>query len=514
MRVSFNNDTFVCACTYEERFLPSQAGFTFNPLVKAWETKSFKVAVGLLEYFDRSAKEKFLEVSFIPEKKSWAGPLVVPNHQRLDDYQIEAVNFAAHRNNCYLALEQGLGKTPISIVLINSLYKNYFGVAKILVIVPPFLITNWLREFEAWGVGAFKIDVVNYSAKRLEPNADVYLISDTMIGHRGIKYQVEELKLSFDLMIVDEAHRFNNIESKRAQALYDFYAVKAARKVWLSGTPMRNRPIELYPALSRLALNLIAYRNYWEYAHRYCDARYVQVSKYKKVFDVSGSSNEDELSKNISPFMKVEKLEDHVKLKGKTERLRILDGKTTRKIIGLEKAILKKHKLNDIIAGQSLGDIATYRKELTAQKLPVAHEYLTDVLNSSEDTVIVFAWHTDLVLALAHRLKNYKPLVIYGAVKNKDRDVIVDKIQKGESRLLIANIATMVGINLTRATRAVFAESSWVPSDNAQAVSRLYRRGQTKKVVVDHLVIANTLDEYVMKTALDKSKTINQIVKG
>lgn len=511
LKVSFENGTFVATCKFSERHKVKKAGFILSPFTKKWETKSLYIAARLAKHFDESVKNHIQPKT--AQVKPWAGGIQVRHGQTLEPYQMEAVNFSLDRNNSYLALEQGLGKTPVAITILNSVLKRYFLLGRALIVVPPFLITNWVREIEAWGLNRYKFQVVREEKdlETLSLGASIYIVPDSLINRMQLVLFFSQFD-ALDVLIVDEAHRFNN-DSKRSDALYNHFAPMAERRVWLSGTPMRSRPLELFKPLSNLAHNAIKFMDLHRFGARYCNGFLEQVTKTKKRFNMQGSSREDELSEKLKDFMLVKKFDDHIKI-DTLERVIVLDGKITKRVWELEDAVLKRQPIEDLVGSSELGAISSYRKELVEIKLPVVAEWVENILFSTDESVIVFCIHTDMVFGLMDLLSPHEPVAIYGDVTAKTRDKIEENFKSGKSRLLIANIHTMVGLNLQVASYGVFAESAWTPADNAQAVARMKRRGQTKKVRVDHLVLADTLDEYVLRRCLEKSQTINKTVKG
>jgi SNF2 family DNA or RNA helicase len=79
--------------------------------------------------------------------------------------------------------------------------------------------------------------------------------------------------------------------------------------------------------------------------------------------------------------------------------------------------------------------------------------------------------------------------------------------------VFIAPIKTAgVGLNLQRASEALFVERIWTPSGMIQAEDRLWRLGQTRPVVITYLDAAGTVDEHVAEVLAAKQRLINAIV--
>lgn len=503
-----------------ESDLAKECGFIFDPLTKQYFTKNVKAAVRLRDYFDESAKNYIKLVSI--KRTPWQGRIPLPNNKTLMPVQVESVKFAMERNHSYLALEQRIGKTPTAIAIMNIIDEETFYTSKTLIIVPPFLVSNWVREIDSWGKVKQKISTIT-TRKDLPyikfKGFDILIVPDSLVIDKDILDYIKTF--TFDLLIIDEAHRFNNLESKRTQNVYGSNgAVKSANKVvLLSGTPMRNRPFDLWPALSNLAHNLISYRSENSYAFKYCGGRIKEkvFFKYRKrhvrrSVEALGSSNEYELNRQLNYFMKVEKFKDHFTV-NEQESLVTLDGNVSKRIQELEKAILNDVELSELVGSANLGGIATLRREMSDAKLPVAKEYIHNALNSTDDKFLVFGFHIGLLEKLYEHFKPLGAFLINGKTPIKDRTQIQKDFSEGKTRIGFANIFTMQGIDLSAANRNIFVESSWGPSDNDQAKFRVYGRNQKKNVYTEHLVLANTLDEYVMQKVLDKKETINKIIR-
>ncbi len=96
--------------------------------------------------------------------------------------------------------------------------------------------------------------------------------------------------------------------------------------------------------------------------------------------------------------------------------------------------------------------------------------------------------------------------MITGDVLKAKRQPLVDEFQKNpKRRLLIGNIeACGLGFTLTKATRVLFVEFSWVDGQNGQASDRAHRIGQNQSVLVQYVVLKDSFDRQRMETLLRK----------
>jgi SWI/SNF-related matrix-associated actin-dependent regulator 1 of chromatin subfamily A len=514
VKVSYdsNRKVFICRCEFNERHIPGDVKFFWNPVNRWWETKKLSVAIRLREYFDETAKLQIshnsVEVSPWPD-----GPLRVPFNHKLKPYQAKGVWFALNRNHSYLAFEQGLGKTPTAIVIINMVMAQFQGPA--LIICPPFLIENWKRELSIWLYDA-QVSEIDGKGLHGDPGHEVILLPDTLLDRPAIIDYIKQK--DFGLLIIEEAHRFKTPDAKRTKGVFEI-AQMIPKVVCLSGTPMPNRPAELFPVLSALAHNVIGFLDFHNFGTKFCGAHQVEITirgqkQYK--WDYSGASNLLQLNHMIqNKFMlRYDKAEMLPELEPKEERAVILSGVKRQDIRKMEAALLKKfgREPEALLQKRNLGQIAEYRKEVGFKKVKPALEYVKNILDSTDEKLLILAWHHEVLDALSNGLSDYMVVQIDGGVNARKRDDRINLFQNSDVRVVVAQINTMVGYNMTAASRAIFVESSWSPADNAQAADRLHRIGQKNSVTVDYLVLANSLDERIVTSFITKQKNISRVI--
>lgn len=523
MRVEFLHPRFICRCTFDERALPKSHGFKWDDVNKQWYTLSPDVASRLEDYLDESAKTQINR--FRIRVTPFTGSLAVPKGLKLYDFQETTVRFCIERSRSYAALDPGLGKTPIAAVVLATL--NELKQTAAIYICPPFLTRNTEAEFLKW---APQLKTVIYDHYRKV--AQCLIIPDSIITRTEVVKIIndftnfcKEMELE-TLLIVDEAHRFKNDTAQRTRALfggnppYKGFSQRFSRNLFLSGTPMPNRPIELFSVLSAAAPETIGYMTKFQYAKRYCGA-------YKNHFgwDYTGATNVDELSKKIngSFMLRYRKSEVLKELPPKTETIVLFDDDMSPRSSAMASKILNEfspddlmeEKIRDILEKEEgeLLYLATYRRQLGLEKIPASVKYLKYILENTEEAILIFAIHKEVIARLEKELYEYDPLVITGDTAMKRRNDIVKIFQESEKhRVFIGNIqAAGTGFTLTKASRVIFPEFSWVPADNEQASDRAHRIGQKGNVLVEYLVYRNSVDKVVIETILAKKKVTEKI---
>lgn len=496
--------TFICVCHHDDRAIPKDAGFFWSPITREWQTKKISTAARLLKYFDATARKVIGNTSV--DTINWPTlDIRTPKNQRLKRFQEDGARFALTRNHSYLAFDMGLGKTPTAISVINTLR------AETLIICPPFLVTNWQRELKAWAINQSTDQILNGTTSPLTKES-IVILPDSLLDRSTIQDFVRQR--NFELLIIDEAHRFKSPEAKRTKALFGSITSQIPRVIALSGTPMPNRPIELFSVLSALAHNSIHFMDKHTFGVKFCNA-----FETRHGWDYTGASNLDVLSRLIQKdfMMRRSKAEMMPELSPKEERIIPLNGKETKETKKITRALYLKYQgdAERMIKNRHLGDLSEYRRLNGIDKVPFALEYIKDILENSGESLLIFAWHRDVITLLEKELsKITAACVIDGGTKQRARDERLRDFQNGDLRVIIGQISTMVGHNLTKATRCIFVESSWSPADNEQAADRAHRIGQTDTVVVDYLTISGTIDDQIISANKFKKQNINKVGLG
>jgi SWI/SNF-related matrix-associated actin-dependent regulator 1 of chromatin subfamily A len=215
------------------------------------------------------------------------------------------------------------------------------------------------------------------------------------------------------------------------------------------------------------------------------------------------------------------KKEDVLKeLPPKIEEMVILNQNMPPRLTKLSREILNEMPVDDLLKGQIqryLGKevlhLSTYRKELGVFKAEACAEFIKFLLEETDENILVFAIHKEVIAILDKLLTKYFPLVITGDTRMELRHEIVNQFQNDSTRrLFIGNLqAAGTGFTLTKSNRVVFAEFSWVPAEGEQASDRAHRIGQSNTVFVQYLVCENSVDKAVIETILKKKKVTGQL---
>jgi SWI/SNF-related matrix-associated actin-dependent regulator of chromatin subfamily A-like protein 1 len=396
--------------------------------------------------------------------------------------------------------------------------------------------------------------------------ADLVIINYDIAG----KYLAELQGCQWDLLILDESHAVKNPKAQRTVAIFGRQATKkeveadqdyraelaganpndrkaifvrhrdrlsqpgitARFELHMTGTPILNRPKELWTSISRLAPD--TFNNFFRFAKRYCGAH---SNGYG--WDMGGATNLDELQQKLRASLMVRRLKSEVltELPAKRRQIVQLPANGASDLVEEERDIAAEQerviedllaavqlaKVNDVPESEYLKAVEALQKgqraaftevakvshRVALAKVPMTVSYLKELVESGQK-VLVFAHHLDVLDALASEFP--KAVRLDGRNSVEERQLAVDRFQQDpEANPFIGGIrAAGVGLTLTAASLVVFHEIDWVPGVMNQAEDRAHRIGQKDSVLVQTLVLEGSLDAIKVRTLIEKQEIIDR----
>lgn len=203
----------------------------------------------------------------------------------------------------------------------------------------------------------------------------------------------------------------------------------------------------------------------------------------------------------------------------KLEEVFVVSAEMTPRVAALDKNLGEKYNdktdiVKALLENQTGGDLhlMTYRRLLGSEKVAPTVEYIKSLIEETNESILVFAYHADVISSLTSGLSEYRPYVITGDTPMPTRHEQVKDFETSDRRIFIGNYLAMgTGFTMTKATRVIFCEFSWVPGDNAQASDRAHRIGQKGTVLVQYVVYKDSVDKLVIDTILRKRRAIEHI---
>lgn len=474
---------------------------------------------------------------------------------RLGSIVQEAWERGEQNPSALLADEMGLGKTVQALMMIRAalLAAQRAEIPPLaLVVCPAWLRRNWVREARRWLPPTVDVKALESGNDIGDSQSFASLLDSGLLAQDGmvliISYELAtQLRHSvltpridhrLAILVLDEAHALKNPKSQRTQAILGHGlrqpGFAADVTIFITGTPILNRPIELWPLLQRLARRPFGPgetalgSNWRHYAVRYCSGRQIEVARGRLVWWVGGSSNVEELGAHLSRVMvRREKVSVLSQLPPKRRQVLVLDsseiGEEVRRIASVieeAKAEADSYGVRDWAAAKAflLSRLTQARAELAVAKVPLVVRLCEDILGSSDQRkVVIFVCHREPARRLAEALRSQGAVVATGDISPSERVRRADMFQSDPRvRVFLATYAAAgTGVTLTAASHVIMAEPDWVPAVMLQAEDRLHRLGQNAQSVhAIYPVIEGTLDEEVVEKAVEKLDALRRVFPG
>uniref|UniRef100_A0A667ZJA6 Chromodomain helicase DNA binding protein 3 n=1 Tax=Myripristis murdjan TaxID=586833 RepID=A0A667ZJA6_9TELE len=470
-------------------------------------------------------------------------------------YQLEGLNWLrfswAQGTDTILADEMGLGKTIQTIVFLYSLFKEGHTKGPFLVSAPLSTIINWEREFEMWAPDFYVVTYTGDKDSRAIIRENEFSFDDTAVkgGKKAFKLEApikfHVLLTSYELvtidqtslksiewacLVVDEAHRLKNNQSKFFRRLNDY---KIDHKLLLTGTPLQNNLEELFHLLNFLTPN--RFNNLEGFLEEFADIS--KEDQIKKLHDLLGPHMLRRLKADVFKNMPAKtELIVRVELSPMqkkyyklilTKNFEALNSKGGGNQVSLLNIMmdLKKccnHPYLFPVASMEAPKTPSGAYEgagLTkaSGKLTLLQKMLRK-LKEQGHRVLVFSQMTKMLDLLEDFLdyEGYKYERIDGGITGALRQEAIDRFNAPgacQFCFLLSTRAGGLGINLATADTVIIFDSDWNPHNDIQAFSRAHRIGQANKVMIYRFVTRASVEERITQVAKRKMMLTHLVVR-
>ncbi|KAF6250471.1 P-loop containing nucleoside triphosphate hydrolase protein [Scenedesmus sp. NREL 46B-D3] len=433
-------------------------------------------------------------------------------HQRV------GIDFMLHRERCgrpsggLLADEPGLGKTimTIGLMLENPCFPC-------LIVCPKAVEAQWASEIKRFSNSGIAVAALGASGGAGEEALpwQVGIVSYTRLSHFQRNRAIAAMP-ALGRVVFDEGHQLRNPSSKCHKAAL----LIKAKHVWvLSGTPLVNKigdvwallqllrcakPSEATPQIAcvvRRMLKPIMLRR------TMCDiaAKTLPGLSYATLCVPFDSQDEAELYARVEAYC----------------RLRARAGMRSGNDVMVMEALTRCRQMaihpKLVINGLSRKAVP----DALAGELPKAWPFLstklrvvTDLVaqHQAQEKVLVlccFIEEMELIALVLKHMHGLDALTYSGQLTSQERASVVASFcdDKGKARVLLLQVqAGGTGLNLQAASRVIISSMPWTPSLESQGIHRAFRLGQVRKVHVHKVVVADTIDERMLKTHARKDK--------
>lgn len=395
----------------------------------------------------------------------------------LRPYQWEGVSFLYRSRAALLADEMGLGKTVEASVALALALKNP-GVDRALVVAPASLVLNWQRELDRWAPSLVVRRVMGDDGDR----AAFYQLPIQVLvaSYEQVRADaVERIPAdAFDIVILDEAQRIKNRESRTALAC----RLLPRHRAWaLSATPLENSRDDLESVFGFLAPGLMKPlmprdEIFAKIGPHFLRRRKADVlgdlppviiqdmvldltADQREAYDVAWASRTETLSGDPRPVSTA-----------------VLFGLITR-----------------------LKQICNFEPESGKSAKLEALETLLEGISDDSGKVLVFSQYVETLKWLAEKVGDVPHEIYHGGLSQERRDEVVRQFEDepGPRILLVSLRAGGLGLNLQAADLVVVFDRWWNPAVEIQAIHRAHRFGRKTPLHVVRFLVADTVEERI-----------------
>jgi len=444
------------------------------------------------------------------------------------NHQIEGFNYGLAHNKFILGDEQGLGKTKQAIdiaIARKSLFKHCLIVAGV-----NGLKWNWVNE-----IGTHSNEKAHLIGSTIKAGGKVVIgsvkerLADLNVAHNEfflvtnietlrdeeICSKLEQMckKGIIGMVIIDEIHKAKNSTSQQGKAIH---SLKSFYKMALTGTPLMNKPIDLYNPLKWIDVeqhSLYSFKNHYCVMGGYGGYEivgYKNLSQLREILDANMLRRKKDEVLDLPPKVKIT---EYVEMTPKQAQL-YKDVKNAIKA-NIDQIKFSHNPLAQLIRlRQATGFTGILSSTISeSAKLDRMEELVEEAVENGEKVLIFSNW-TSVTNEAEKRLAQYNPAIITGEINEPMAEK--DRFQNDPTcKVIIGTIGAMgTGYTLTSGTTEIFLDSPWNQATKDQAEDRAHRIGTKGTVNIITLVCKDTIDERIEEIVYEKGALSDMLVDG
>jgi hypothetical protein len=437
-------------------------------------------------------------------------------------YQQEGMMHLAFTGRALLADEMGLGKT-VQAIAASELLNRLDPLQKVLVISSASLKSEWLEQIGTFSHRqALVIEGGRKKRHKLYQQPAFFFLAN----YEQILYDHDFINGEFkpDLIILDEAQRIKNWQSKTANAVKRLQSPYA---FVLTGTPLENRIDEIYSIVQFLDPAIFGSLFRFNRDYHLLDEKGQAV----------GYKNLDQLHERLRPIMLRRRKQDvegelpqrsvnnyFVSMTEEQQSLYAESEQTVSRLGAQAKKRPLTKKERDILM-LSLGcmrmacDSAFVldQKTRSAPKLDELERLLEELLLEPDCKIILFSEWERMLRLLEERLTRTKIGYAWhtGSITQKKRREEINRFKNdADCRLFLATDSASTGLNLQIARVVINLDLPWNPAKLEQRIARAWRKHQKHPVAVINLVTEHSIEHRMLDVLRHKTDLAEAVIDG
>ena len=387
----------------------------------------------------------------------------------LRSYQTFGAKYILAQEKVLLGDEMGLGKTIQAIAAMADLYARDPD-SRFLIVCPASVLVNWCREirkFSTIPVHLLHGSLLQSDFYRWETEGGAAVTNYESMG-RIIDRIDEKVRLS--MLTIDEAHYIKNPDAQRTQYIHRL-GNDSDHILMMTGTPLENHVDEMCSLIDFIRPDM---------------TREVRRSAYM--------SQVPEFREMIAPFYlrrtRAEVLKELPPVQEEQEWCTMTDA---------DRAAYEEQLVRSNFTG--MRRVSFLQNDLSRSSKAERLKEIAEEALSEGRKMVIYSFFRETASKVADLFGSRVIGLISGDTEIADRQKLIDRFTEApDGSILVCQVqAGGTGLNIQAASIAVFCEPQIKPSLTNQAISRLYRMGQVRNVLVFHLLCENTVDEAVMR---------------
>lgn len=437
-------------------------------------------------------------------------------------YQKEGICFSLFKKVAIIADEMGLGKT-LQAIGAAILKKELFGFSKTLVVCPASLKEQWKKEIEKFSFekAAIVTGTPKERAEQYKDNKCFFFI----VNYETVLRDSQAMNLAgFDILILDEAQRARNYETRTASSLK---RLDVKHKLAITGTPIENRLIDIFSIMSILDPQFFG--PLWEFSYKHCLFDSEKPNKINGYYDLQNLNKKlqdvlirREKRKVMDQLPNIRKINIPVNLSPKQAEYHASYTK------GLAQIIRKKfltpydlQKLQLLLANMRMVCDSTYLIDNKTNESPKLEElkYILfekmEIRNKNMKIIIFSEWiKVHQLIGRMLRENQVGFVELNGKVPVKSRGELIRKFENNpEYKVFLSTEAGGSGLNLQVADTLINFELPWNPARKNQRTGRIDRIGQKSNLLTVYSFISrNSIEEQIASGLLVKQSLFDGVL--
>ena len=494
------------------------------------ELKSFLDFIENAEEFEsicirpevREKVERTFEQSLLKELKETQKPDYSQINAELFPYQEEGIEFVLFKKAAIIADEMGLGKT-IQAISTAVLKKQIFGFQKTLIVCPATLKSQWKKEIEKF-TNEKALIVSGIPDEREKQYCDdsyfFYIVNYETILRDSLAIN----KAGIDFLILDEAQKIKNFETKTSSAIR---RLQAKHTLIITGTPIENRLIDIFSIVE--VLDPYFFGPLWEFSYKHCLFDPEKTNKINGYYDLqtlnarlSNILIRREKRTVLDQLPNVQQIDIPVELSPEQAEYHASYAK------GISQIIRKKfltaydlQRLQLLLTSMRMVCDSTYlidEETNISPKIEELKDILFDQLNlqNVNRKVIIFSEWIKVHKLIGQMLRQNKIgfVELNGKVPVKSRGELIKKFENSpECKVFLSTETGGSGLNLQMADILINFELPWNPAKKNQRIGRIDRLGQkSNKLTIYNLITRNSIEQQIAAGLLVKQSLFDGVL--